>query len=191
MKIFLSSIISVLTGFLVWKYSKALVENEMEFEGKYRVPAYVLSMIMFILNMIIFLRFELYLAIKIWLLCVVLLLTAIVDFYTHYVYLKPTLLFYFFMIMCLILLKDNIHIAHSIFVAINFSIIAFFSGKWYGDVQIIALITLVLGIRATLLILLLACFMALIFLVVKRNKKKEMAFCPMIFLSFIIFILIR
>lgn len=190
MGLILSIVISILTSIIILKGSKYIVEQESEFKGEYGVSISSLIMIMVVTTVVIFINFKLYLFIKLWILFVVILFTAIVDHYTHYVYSSTMIISYIFIIACLVLLKEHIYLKESLIIAASFFVFAKLTGKWYGDVQVIALITLALGLETMIPILLIACFMALILFIFKRSRDKEIAFCPMILVGYLSVILI-
>lgn len=194
MKYMISCLISIVAALIIWRGSKYRVELEDEFKGKYNINIYVLIVVMGLFTMATIFKFELNNFIKYWVLGSVLISTAITDYYTKYVYRTPIIIGYVLVILSIKVFSGPLYILNAIGISIYLSIIAWLTGKWYGDVQVIALVTLVVGYSGLLPILLVASVLGLVILFmkifIKKKKVKEIAFCPMIAIGYLAFILI-
>jgi len=190
MKYIISCLISIVAALIIWRGSKYRVELEDEFKGNYNINIYVLIVVMGLFTMATIFKFELNNFIKYWVLGSVLIFTAITDYYTKYVYRTPIIIGYVLVILSIKIFSGPLYILNAIGIAIYLSIMAWLTGKWYGDVHVIALITLVVGYSGLLPILLVASVLGIVILFIKKKKVKEIAFCPMIAIGYLTFILI-
>jgi len=192
MKYIICAVIGAVIGILLNKISKSIVDLEEDKISEYGIPRWSVVIVMVLFTVAIIFKFDSYEyeSIKYLFLGYLLFMVGIIDYYTHYVYLKTVILGGIIVILSVVCLNEQLYISSAIAIGIYLYVVAFLSGKWYGDVQIIMLITLVIGYPGLLPVILVAGVLGMVILIFKKGKLKEIAFCPMLLIGYLVFLII-
>ncbi|MEG2363138.1 MAG: hypothetical protein RSA57_03710 [Cetobacterium sp.] len=186
----IGTVIGAVVGYLINRISKSIVNLEEDKISEYGLSKWIVMIVIVIFTVAIFFKFNPYESPKYLFLGYLLFMVGIIDYYTQFVYLKTIILGGVLVILSVICFRGQLYISSAIGVGIYLSVAAFLSGKWYGDVQVIALITLVIGYPGLLPVILVASILGIGILILKKGKFKELAFCPLILIGYLVFLII-
>ena len=131
MKYIIGAFIGAIMGFMVYYISKYVVDKESEKWHEYGLYRFSLIIAMVIFTIAIIFKFNLEESIKFWTLGVVLILLGIIDYYTHYVYLRIIGIGAAAVIITTIVCEGtwmNLHINSTLWIGLLLFICAYFRG---------------------------------------------------------------
>ncbi|MQS52401.1 prepilin peptidase [Companilactobacillus mishanensis] len=103
---------------------------------------------------------------------------AFMDYFYGYIY--P--IFYLILLPSIIINFPNLHLISSLLIFSTLHLLAYISkGLGFGDIEVLALLTLLLGAEIILKIIILACFLCLVHFLI--NKKRSFRFIPYLTIS--------
>lgn len=120
-----------------------------------------------------------------------LILMAVIDYYTKYVYIKISLVGIIFSTIAGTFIYGVNNVLVITLLSFLLVVIAYFSGKWYGDIQALYIIGCANGSLEMIVINLIAAITATIITIRKKSFKEEIAYCPCLAVGYITVLIIK
>lgn len=118
-------------------------------------------------------------------------LMAVIDYYTKYVYIKISLIGIIFSTITGTFIYGVENTLVITILSLFLVIIASVSGKWYGDIQALYIIGCANGSLEMIVINLIAAITATIITIRKKSFKEEIAYCPCLAVGYITVLIIK
>ncbi|WP_027633423.1 hypothetical protein [Clostridium hydrogeniformans] len=177
-------ILGVIQGNIVYRVSKYIINRDNEKIREFKVNKLYIEIAMVITTIAIFIKFNISGILVYSAIGTLLVLIAIVDYHTMYVYFYTAIIGIIYAFVIAIGSRDLREIKFIIILVVILLVAAKVTGEWYGDVEVIFIIFLTLGVVGGMITMSVTGILGIFVAIKKRTVYIVIPYCPLLVIGY-------
>lgn len=177
-------------GEIVFRVTKRIVDNDDDRVKEFNINRFLIIGVMAVIAMTLYFKYDIKTIIAYGGVGVFLISIGIIDYYTRYVYLKMAILGIIYAFIFGLNIYGIKYIIYILTISIFIIILAYFTGKWYGDIEAALIVALTLGIDGLAITFFVVGLISIVVALFKRKLHCIVPVCPMIAIGYLVSILL-